>query len=163
MSETKPPQVAMQDTLEHLLTQTQAFDTQLTAMAETLRTERCSANALTAALHRDVSALGPPVLQQAQQLDRLARGLAAAQAHRGWRRLRSTGSGFALGLGAMGLAWGLWPSAGPAAERLLTGVDQVLVQQWRTLPPPVQAHVTTVYSREGVVSPAHRQTSGGKL
>lgn len=163
MSDTKPPQVAMQETLEHLLTQTQALDTQLAAVAETLCTGLREATACTAALHRDVSALGPAVQQQAQQLDRLARGLVVAHAHRGWRLVWSAGSGVALGLGAMGLAWGLWPSAGPAAERLLTGVDQVLVQQWRTLPPPVQAHVTTVYSREGVVSPAHRQPSGGKL
>lgn len=188
MTDARPPHVVMHETLTALQTQTEALATHwatqmatlrtdlttlqatqtetvrttLTALTETLRTELRGSGVLMAELHGELTTVGQAVQQQAQHLDRLYHALVAWQQQRRGRLLWSAGSGFALGLLAMGLTWGLWPSAGPTAARLLTGVDQILVQQWRTVPKAVQEQLTTTYSREGVVSPEHRQPKGGK-
>lgn len=188
MTDPRPPHLAMHETLtalhaqtqdlathwatqmetfRHDLTalqvaQTETVHTALTTLTDTLRTELRGHGVLMAELHGELTTAGQAVQQQTQQLDRQYHALVAWQQRRSGRLLWSAGSGFAVGLVAMGLTWGLWPSAGPAAERLLKGVDQILVQQWRTVPKAMQEHLTTTYSREGVVSPEHRQSKGGK-
>lgn len=161
MSPPPPPHVLLQERLDAIAATLERLAQQdpgaaLTALTATLRTELRGYGALTAELHGEVTALSPLVQQQAAHLDRLYHALVAWQQLRRGRLLWGAGGGVAVGVLVTGLAWGLWPSTGPAAHRLLTGVDQVLVQQWRGLPKGVQEHLTAVYGRAGVVDPGRR-------
>ena len=138
----------------------------LATLAETVRTELRGYGALTTDLHSEVTALEQRMPQAPPQTPPSYEGLAPASAGElprlhGTPWFWSAGGGFTLGLAAMGLAWGLWPPPEPIAARVFTPVDQVLVQQWHTVPKPLQERLSAAYSRAGGVSPAQRQAKGG--
>lgn len=75
---------------------------------------------------------------------------------RGSRRGRFTqGFVFVLSL-TLGFVGGWWTFASPLAERLAREVDEVLVRDYKTFPPPTRQRLDTVYRQHGLPSPGTR-------
>lgn len=65
--------------------------------------------------------------------------------------------GIATGIVALGSAWRVMPRSQTAEERLVRGVDRVLVEHYQSLPSAVKERLVSIYAQAGVINPAQRQ------
>ena len=144
--ETKPPVVALQDTLA-------AMQKGMDHLAMLVSDCRDTITEATGVMHSQ----GADILQQLEGVQ----GQLAATPRRwpSWRWLGSSaGLGLVLGMGLMGAVW--WTRPPSPYARFVGALDHVLVQQYAVLPKGVQEQLTAVYTQAQVQSPGQRQGKG---